>query len=278
MSVVVEKPNKRVITVNGVDQVFWYDDAEDLTEQLVKAQENATQKIADQAAELRQFRKTKVIESPAPAVAVPAAASFKAKDLSAEERHEIAMDLQNPERSADAVTRAIELGLGATIADIRRALNAGAELARHQEERNEGAKFRASNPDFMLYDGNVRMDIERDIVAWMKAKNCPFTAEWIQKAYEDLGANELLPPLPPKTEAQPGELPVSGKEANSSTRPRAAFSTSLRRETGTIVVPEPKHKDPVQLWNEIDNMTPEEYDRNMLNPNFRKMVNDNPHP
>jgi hypothetical protein len=278
MTVAATKEFSRVIEVEGVKQVFHYDTAEELADLLTVAQTNASQKIADQAKELRDLRKTKVIESPAAPAAAPVVppGSFQAKELSAEDRHRIAMNLQNPDTSAAAITEAIELGLGGSIGEIRRALAAGAELARQQEHRREGAKFRNANPDFMLYDEQTRMDIEKDIYDWMTAKRCPFTAEWIQKAYEDLGAHELLPPVPKKktaNEAQPGELPAGGREGNSSTSPRAAFSTALRRDTGTVDVPKPGQKDPKQVWDEIDAMTPEEFDRKMLNTEFRNMVN-----
>lgn len=278
------KEFSKTIEVNGVTQVFEGDTQEELIEKLAEAQRNATVKISTQAGELRDLRKDKTISGRAGSNGGNGhKPRFTPKEPTAEEARALSIKLANPATAAEGFREALELGLGGTIEEIREALNAGAVVAHREHQFREGKKFRDTHPDFNLYAEEDRLKIEADIYAWMQARNLPFTAENIGKGYEDLGANELLPPRPdgthqPTTEERQDELPAGGgTEANSSTRPRSSFSTGVRRGTGTPTPPTPPKRNPAEVWAEIDAMDDATFDRKLkTDPAFKALVDSLP--
>lgn len=266
------------IEVNGVTQRFNYRDSDDLVAQLTEAQKNATVKIAEQSQDLKRLKTIgkggngNGHGKPAPKFE-PVAASKAQLDT-------IALLIGDPATAAEGIKQAVELGLGGSMEEVQKSLQAGARLAEQQRQFAEGEKFRRQNPDFMLYGEAERTAIEVDIFQWLVSRNLEFTAENFGKAYEDLGENELLParPVPQTTTTEPagGELP-SPSDGNSETRrARASFSTGVRAGVGRHEPPAPVRKSSAEVWAEIDAMSDSQYDAKMRDPEFRKLVDSLP--
>lgn len=175
-----------------------------------------------------------------------------------------------------------------------------AERAWTAHKNKEATRFRAQNPDFVLYGQAERVEIENlvcdrlmrehpelseqlektDFAAFDKLRKELFTAENLGRVYMELGEAELLPVRPeavPATEAnkeQLGELSSQPETvANSTASPARTFSTGIRNGTGTHAAPSPKTRSKAEIWAEIDAMRPAEYDRKLAtDPEFRKLV------
>ena len=227
---------------NGTQvQTFRAKTRRDMATLLGEAQFNASRTIAT----LKQERK------PDPAVR---SGKIEPKPLSADERMRLSIDLQDPAKADEAVTRLVESKIG-PLDEIARRENE--RLEREQEERAlaETHKFVAENPDWYPTAKN-----KTEVFNYIEHNQLAITANNMSIAWDLLkrsGNADLKPATPPSQEEPPAPN-------GDGTRPRlAAFSTGLRE--GEITNGPPAARRVKYSWNTepLRSMSGKEYERRL---------------
>lgn len=203
-------------------QKFQGESYKEIADKLLQAQANATARIRELTPEEKSQKKPPT--------------EFSQKPLSADDRFELAQDITNPEKAADAINRVVESELGAPLAEVREILQEGQDEKLKKAVKDAMQKFLDITPDFEPCQHNEGL-----IIRYGEMHNLPptevdsYTQIWT--ALKDAGLvivkevkTDDADPTNVET-AEPGERQqreLPGPTAVS--RPRlAASSTSLRR-------------------------------------------------
>lgn len=226
-------------------QKFYGDTQEAVVAELVKAQSHATKKIRSQAALL----KVQPVKNQERSI------DFNPRELTADERVNLAHQLANPGQNAEALRSVIEAEFGAPIETIRATLKQVVHRDEKEKISAEAKIFLDRYPDFQKSSQNEKL-----ILDYLTSRNMDYTADNLSLAYEDLTASDLLQL---KTTSSAPLAPASA-----SVRPRST-STGISSQGATR--PQPK---PVGLTaNEVYAMSSAEYKRRISSdPVFKAQV------
>ena len=216
----------------------------------------------------RELLRAEKLGGKAPDGAQPAApaVTFKPRPLTAEERMQLARDLNNPEKIDSALDLALEAKFGAKPQAVSESVNSNASRAASLHAAQQAEAWRDSHPEFHASPKNVR-----DIATWIQNRNLEFTVENFDKAYEDLlPALEVAPPSPVRTTPTPesatpdSRIAVAGGGTGQRQTEVPPVPTTVSRKTGTTKVTPKK-----------EGMTADQF-RKLTNDERRKFLREHP--
>lgn len=215
-------------------QVFKGRTAEELIDNLVKAQTNATMKIREQQVKLRA--RPELEPANLPQILAPS----EPRQLSGDELFKLSQELQSdPTKAFDTILQA---QTGMTAAQLRQigldhAQNAHLAVAAAAE--NEFLAKHAT--DYLPSKANAQK-----IISFIQEENLPYTARNIEYAFQELSEGGLLDAPSPTTETEEQRIAVAAH-----TR-RKTGSTGLSSRTNTTRQPEPEKETDGLTESEVD--------------------------
>ena len=199
------------------------------------------------------------------------------RELSADERFQLAADLQDPAKAQEAMDRLIEARTGAKPAAIGQTLATLQERENVQRMKAEAYTFVANNPDYYPSDENKAKMIQA-----LQLKRLDMTSNNLQIVYDELQSQGLLIERPGDDEQQeqPGTRqaaePASESNLPRQTRPRQVSTSSGMRASQTSATPPPREPVTRITRAQLEQMSSEEYAEKMRDPKFVQMVNQMP--
>ena len=266
-----------------------------------RTQEELTQRLVEQNQSiLRQLRKVSREKALGIEDAVPDSAErfqnvpeFKPRDLTAEDRFQIARELVNPETTAQATDKLIESVFGQkpsvvanTLNEVQRSLIQSRAVDNYIEFVNSGT-------------GYVDCPENREVVTrWMGKRNLAPTVANFKYAHTQLSGVGLLaetpavqqvvpstpvpqapvvpvePEVVPNPQAQAVATPGLGSPAQPQAKRQSRVPSSLDGETFSSAAPTDSTRGGGNslTLRDIDRMTSDEYRANLRNPEFKKLV------
>jgi hypothetical protein len=240
----------------GPASVYYGKDKDEILDKLADSQVNANVRIA----QLRPAPNGSAAAAPPPT---------EPKPLTANERMQAVADLNNPATVDKAVGRVMESVIG-PIEDFQRDREAqkAERIARMQVAAAE--LFADSTPEWHQSEHNCEM-----VANYIVAHGGDLTnVEHYQQAFARLSAAKLLETKPAKTEppdVPPTELHERNAPNLSAPRAQAGYSTGVRSSDISGTAPNPVKRLKYSR-EQIDNMSPAEYKRNMSDPEFQRAV------
>jgi hypothetical protein len=261
-------------------QVFEADTAEQLNDILAEAQRNASIKIREQSARLKELEKKDLYAPPRPRQTIQPTPEFKPRTLTADDRFRIAQGLQDPARATDALTEAVEAVLGAPVETVRQALRSGPQAARSMNAYIEAEQFMLAHPEFINSDANAA-----EIKKYLREKKLAWTQDNLEEALHELSSRGLLE-LTSEAPAVPNGNGSNGAAANgtggangdSGRAPGAASETPRFASTGATSIaargsgtPRGETRAPkMPTADEINRMSAREHAQWLRNPAFMR--------
>jgi hypothetical protein len=217
-------------------QVFRGKSLEELVNNLAKAQENATRKIREQAAELKTKKE---------AVSEKIEAS---DDLTDEQKYIL------QQRMLTDPMAVIKEFVNKEVSQLTQAQEAARQQREDQDKKefDEAKRWAESNPDYVSTERNAKR-----LLRWLELEKVPVSAENLQKAFEDLNESGLL-------EVKPEEKQEDNAEASDEVQPeriaRKAETTVVKRKvvgglSAKRSAPAPAQNTPEPTEADIEKMT-----------------------
>ena len=232
-------------------QVFKGKTVAELLGKYRRAQEHATRKIREQALAL------KLRETPDPATPLP---EFTPHAPTTDELWQLSEDIKDPNRAANALTRAVEWQLGANLGEVRATLQSIIAEKARRDVFAAGEAFTDAHPEFKKCPEN-----EQAMFAYLDKHNLAYTRKNFEIAFGELKSGLILvssgQPTGSETETRIASPVV--------TRPRTA-STGLSPRTSSAVPPRenPSAAKGKLTAEVIDAMPTAEYERKLRDPAF----------
>ena len=251
-------------------QVFEAESAEELNDVLATAQTNATRKIREQNEELKTLRRA-ALNAPArgeddPDGPMP---SFKARPLTADEKFALGQRLLNPATAVDALTEAIELGMGANLDQVRRSLLRAETTPRELRGKEAAEAFLLTHPEFVVNAAN-----QQEIFAYLEHPDRRMlpTVRNFERAFQACKAAGLLQLQAVAPAGNGNGSDGNGKPSADSeerpapeNRPRFASTSVVTRGSGT---PRGSAVPKMPSDEEIERMGPIEHKKWLAVPGF----------
>ncbi len=219
----------------GGKQVIKYTTNEELADKLREQNVLLIRKLREQTRKVR-LGIVETEDIPEDAQRYDGPVEFNPRDLTDEERYEIARDLVDPTKSFDAASRLVEARIGAPLETLGHTLQSIQQDNINLRAKIEANAFVADNPDYYKCNENFEA-----ITSWMVRYNlAPIRANY-QKAYDTLKAQGLLVlgSAPVAQEIAVVETPLV--EVTPKTEPVPVIPFSLNRENtsdiGTPIAP-----------------------------------------
>lgn len=234
----------------------------EVADKLLVAQGNASQRIRELRSESLRGQQPD---------ALPATAEFRPRELTADERYNMAQNITDPVHSAEVIEQVVEAKLGAPLETLRARLAQGDEEKRAASARAEALAFAEETPDYFACPHNIT-----SMLNYMKHRGLAYTRKNFAIAFEELKAVKLIV-FAPSTENPatiPGAQPATATEptAQPTTRPRLAASTGLRAADASANA-RPTGRAEKYTLAQIEAMSTREYrDKVSGEPGFREMV------
>ena len=149
--------------------------------------------------------------------------NFQTRPMSANERMQVAADLQDPARADQAVTRIMEATVG-PIEAIKSTLQRDDEAERARDAARETEAFVEDTPDWWPSAHNKSV-----LWNYMQTNGLEFTRKNFGIAFEQLKAAGLVN-FKPANETEPEETSGERIATQPVTRPRGGFSTAVRAQ------------------------------------------------
>ena len=259
---------------------------------LYKTQDELTTKLVEQNTKiLRQLRKVSrdARLGIGPNETIPDTAQrfdniteFKQKDLSVDERFQLAQDLVDPEKFASARDRLLESAIGQSPEKLRDTLNQQQIMTLQLLAKQNFDIFAAATPEFYSTDAENRATL----TDWMFKNKLSPTVENFQTAYQSLASAGLLneapivrsEPVPVVEEAPNAQEPVVPESRitpveQPQPKRHSQVPSGLNDRVSSAAGPAPVDGNSLTLA-DIDRMSPDEYKAKIKDPRFVKLVND----
>lgn len=235
-------------------QVFKGATYREVADKLLNAQEHAS----------RAIRELKAGRTPEPAKPRRRA---EPRPMTAGERMQVSVDITDPNKSAQAISRVVESVVG-PVEVIREAVNKIDEEEEAREAGQAAELFAASTPEWYPSDYNKGV-----LVKYMQTQNLAPTVTNFEIAFDNLRSAGLLQPRP-QEEAPPEEEPRPnghGKHPPQTVRPRGTLTATSIRASDTSGGPRPSR--PRYTRAEIENMPARVYKEKLTSePGFAALV------
>lgn len=219
----------------GAPHVYEADTEQELLDKMAEGIANGTKKIR----ELTRQAKYAPIEAPKPKdgaeIAEPIP-EFKPRQLTADEKFELAQQFRDPEKMDEAFDRLYEARTGRKPADAAKIEQETYINSRKAREKAETEAFLESHPDYYQCEKN-----KLAIIDYIARNNLAWRAKNLDIAYQELKTDGLLveapaPPPPPETRTEPQP------------KPKTAFPSAITRETASgSGTPKPKKPSAAEL-------------------------------
>ncbi len=221
----------------GGEQVIKYTTNEELADRLKEQNVLLIRKLREQTRKVR-LGIVETEDIPDDAQRYDGPVEFNPRDLTDEERYEIARDLVDPTKSFDAASRLVEARIGAPLDVLGHTLQNIQQDNINLRAKIEANSFVSDNPDYYKCNENFEA-----ITSWMVRYNlAPIRANY-QKAYDTLKAQGLLVlgNAPSVSEVIPAVVEAPVVEVALEREPVKVIPFSLNRENtsdiGTPIVP-----------------------------------------
>lgn len=203
-------------------QTFRGATVKEVADKLLAAQGNASRRI-------NELKKT---QTPDPA---PKALEFKPRSLSANERFQIAGDLQDPDKVDAAINTVIEASIGGNLKEITSRLQEDDEKERIAAAVKAAQDFNQSEPDWFPIEEN-----KVTLMGYMEQHGMAHTLNNFQIAFARLNGSGLLtrrPAAPPPPQPEPRQERIAPTQT---TRPRGSVGASGIRSSDVSGTTSPK--------------------------------------
>lgn len=188
---------------------------------------------------------------------------FKPRQLSAEEKSQIATRILDPQRAPEAVRLMIEAELGAPLDKIRSTLNQGVKNEARQQARDVASQFVAKHPEFEPCAEN-----DRNMIAYLAKRKMAYSLKNLEIAFEDLQGHWILRPEAGNTDVpvQHTDAPPPNPAPSQAARPRSA---SVAMDDRASSVPRGTRATPTLTGpslDELDRMSADQFEAWAANP------------
>jgi len=215
----------------GAPHVYEADSEQELLDKMAEGIANGTKKIR----ELTRQAKYAPIEAPKPKEGAEPAEEipqFAPRQLTADEKFELAQQLRDPEKMDEAFDRLYEARTGRKPADAAKVEQEIYINSRKARERAETDAFLESHPEYYQCEKN-----KLAIIDYIARNNLAWRARNLEIAYNELKTDGLLveapvAPPPPETRTEPPA------------KPKTAFPSAITRDTASGSGTPPKAKKP----------------------------------
>ena len=230
----------------GAPHVYEAESEQELLDKMAEAIGNGTKKIR----ELTRQAKYAPIEAPKPKEGAEPAEEipeFKPRQLTAEEKFELAQQLRDPEKMDEAFDRLYEARTGRKPAEAAKVEQEIYINSRKAREKAETEAFIESHPEYYQCEKN-----KLAIIDYIARNNLAWRAKNLEIAYKELETDGLLVSAPV---AAPEPPPETRTEPPAKTK--TAFPSAITRDTASGSGAPPKAKKPSAA--ELAMMTAAEY-------------------
>lgn len=231
----------------GGRQVILYTTEDELRQKLVKQNVEILRKLR----EVTRKQKLGITDDAVPeGTELAVFDAPKPRTLSAEERFQLSQDINDPEKSIDAINTILEASVGYTAEQMRQQFD-DARLAKLQNQAFVNYKvFEQSATDFYPNADNAKL-----LTDWMFSKKLAPTVKNYELAFSTLNGAGLLQPAPTVREVTPAPAPAPVVAAPApSTEPKPVVPVVEESRIAPVTPPQ-QQRQPVRVPSGLNNST-----------------------